>query len=202
MKNKNMTTKKVNPKRYLTLLAGFLVFYASFAQQQNFLGFKGDKAEMQHVELKYFKNGKPAIDPDTLIFIGGYDTYRLQQLGFDKLTYYIYESLRFAKNQFMVSNASMPEQPLNVNLIERQNGGKWGKITLSHEFVEPIDAAFNYDGQNKILLLEYSITDWDNIKYIEERDRKIDAGLAHELGEYEKTATPGMYIVSVIYLIK
>ena len=197
-----MMTTRMGTKRYLTLLAGLFVFNLTFAQQQNFLGFTGSKAELQNVQLMYFKNGQPDGLPDDILGAGGFNTYQIHQWGFDKINSFIYESVRFLNNKFMVSNASMQESEMDVKIIEPQKGNEKGKVMLSWNGGEYIEATFQYDGQTKTLLLQYTVSEWDNIQYIEERDQKIADGLFLEVQEYEQTTTPGIYIVSVNYLIK
>ena len=196
-----MTTSKIRAKRWMFLLAGFLIFNMAYAQQQNMFGFKGGKAELRNVMMHYFAGGQITERPDKMIGFGSFDSDRLFRSGFPKLHFYIYESVRFNGNSFMVSNAGTAERPITANVIERQKGESWGKLVLANDFLEPIEAEYLYNEQTKILQLKFTLSDKDSEEYWEEADKMLKAGLLNELMEYEKTKS-GIYTVSVEYLIK
>ena len=196
-----MMTTRMKTKRYIALLAGLFMFSMAFAQQQNFLGFAGSKAELKKIEFRYFENGITTGLPDKEFTVHG--THELYQMDFDKIKFFIYHDIRLATNKFIGSHISMNEEhEINVNVLEMQKGEMPGKLMLICENGVVIEPAYMYDSENKTLLLNYAISDWDNMQYIEERDQKIADGLLLEVQDYEQTTTPGIYTVSVHYLIK
>ena len=192
----------IRTKRCLFLLVSFFIFNLTYAQQQNLFGFKGNKAEMHGAMLQYFAGGQKTEMPDSTFVFGTLNTYGLHQMGFPKLTFYIYESLRFDGNKLIVSNAGAQEREIGANVIERQKGDKRGKVILSCEFTQAIEADYMYDSQAGILRIQYTISDWESDKHMELRMQKALEGLAHEFAEYENKTIPGIYTVSVEYLIK
>ena len=200
-KNNNMMTNATNAKRYFFLLAGFLIFSAAFAQN-NFLGFKGSKAIMEHVELSLFKSGQAIGVPDATFDVESYDTYTMKQWGFPQINYYIYENISFEPNKIMGSNACMEYRPIMVNITKKQNGSEAGNAILSFEYERPINVKFRYDNSNKRFFIEYFLTEWDKEKYMIEKAQKINDGLSREVDEYEQTTTPELYMVRAIYFIK
>lgn len=197
-----MITRIVKTKRCLFLLVGLLIFNLTFAQQQNLFGFKGGRANLQGVMLQYYAGGQITEKPDTIFRFGAFESDRLYRFGFPKLHFYVYESVRFDGNNFMVSNAGMGERPIAANVIERQKDESWGKVILTSEHAAPIDAEYMYDSQAKILHLKYTMSDWESDKHMELRMQKALEGLTLEFAEYENKTIPGIYTVSVEYLIK
>jgi hypothetical protein len=196
-----MRTKSINTKRHLILLVSFFISVAASAQQ-NVLGFKGTNVDLISINLRYFANGQITENPDRTIDIGVANTYEMHQMKFPKLTYYIYNDIRFADDKLFVSSAGSEERIIDVNVVEKMKGEEWGKAVLSCEYATPIEIDFSYREQQNILMIQYIISDRDNEDYLFERDSKIAEGRLAEVEEYEKFNSYGVYLVSIVYLIK
>jgi hypothetical protein len=170
-----------------------------FAQQQNVLGFKGSKAELQGVILHYFAGGQKSDKPDREINISPYNTFEMHRMKYPKLNSYIYNEVKFDKNRLLVSSFGSEDMVINVGITQNANNDDWGSAVFSCELAEPISVEFRYDPQNKILTLQYLISEWENEDYFMESAKKIENGISYE--QIEKEKPQGIYSVIVIYSV-
>lgn len=194
---------KMNTLRVYFALA-ICCFISTFAWgQQNVLGFKGKTGDLQSINLRYFANGEISEMPDKDINITFANTYEMHQMGYPKLNFYIYHTVRFEADKLFVSSLGSEERIINVYLAQKQaNEEKWGEAILSCEYAEPIGVEFFYDENNKILQIQYTVSENESENYMIERDNKIAEVGIIEVEEYEKSHIFGIYLVSITYLIK
>jgi hypothetical protein len=191
----------MSTKRYFTLLAAFFIFHASFAQQQNFLGFKGDKAILQNVEVKFFKNAALESEPDTILRGGFYITAEMRQWGLPMVDSYIHENIRIAANRFFTYTAGA-EGEFDVNVTQPQNGEKCGKAIFLCGFGNPLEVDFKYNSKEKILSLQFSFSEQQTEKFASEIERMQQSLDPQEFISFLQNKTLGTYTVSANYLVK
>jgi hypothetical protein len=198
-----MKARKFVAKRNLILLVSLFVCTAAWSQK-NSMGFKGSRAQLMSVNLKYFADGEISDSrlPDKELNYENVN-YEMHQLGFPKLTYYIYQDIRFADNKLFVSTLGEEEKIINMNIAQLTENAPFNKAVLSCELAEPIEIDFAYreiSRDTRILIIEYTISDKDNEKYIEQKFRRIAEGHLEEENNSEKPY--GVYRVFLTYLIK
>jgi hypothetical protein len=199
-----MNLKKFGIKKSLVLLMCFLIFDSAYAQQ-NTLGLtNGTKGNLTSINLHYFASGQATEIPDNIINISVANTYQMHEMGFPQLNYYIYNDIRVEAGKLFVSSVGSEERIINVSLIKNaESEEKWGRAALSCEYAQPVEIDFFYEHQQKILKIQYLVSEKDNMNYMQEREAKIAAGQSpEEIEKYEQSKPAGIYLVSIIYSIK
>jgi hypothetical protein len=203
-----MKARKFVAKRSLILLLSLFVYTAAWSQQ-NSMGFKGSRAQLMSVNLKYFADGEIPDNsipndkrPDKELNYLGVD-YEMHQLGFPKLTFYIYQDIRFADNKLFVSTFGTDERIIDMNIEQITENAPFNKAVLSCEYTEPIEIDFAYremSGDMRVLMIEYTISDKDNEKYKQQILERLAEG--HLENENNSDEPKGAYRVTLTYLIK